>query len=251
MADWRSYKAELKQYIYEFDGDAHYRDNKLKVGSLRQHECFVGAIDSEYAALPGEKLAELIDGRGPILPAFENPLGSPLLWLSLIMPRVPKEPSTAQQSRAAHGVLRMHGFAFDAHMSAAVVHDAAELDDSEKNWLVRVASAQAQADMPSYATDTELLASSPVSTASAASPPSASVAGRLLAALGGVAGSVAAPDTGTARERRAPDAPLPRDTPLRWPYLSTPGFMGCMVASPTHLASAVVEGNVRVDCVGR
>jgi hypothetical protein len=32
--DWKSYKWEAKRLIYEFDHNADYRDNKMKVGSL-------------------------------------------------------------------------------------------------------------------------------------------------------------------------------------------------------------------------
>ncbi len=236
--DWRSYKAELKDYIYDFDGNLAYRSQKLKVGSLRQHECFVGAIDASYEVLSGAQLEALLDGRGPLLRSYEPPLAQPLIWLSLIMP---SDVATARARPSAAAAPPL------SHVSAATVLDAAELDASERDWLVRVAGSQARAQPPSYVADPSLVP--PVAELS----PSVDLRGgalRTAAQLLALFGVGTDGDAASVRAAAGRPAP-PRERPLRWPYRSDPARMGMLVADERHVASAVAAGRVSADVHGR
>lgn len=64
MSDWRSYKWESKKFIYDYNKDESYRDNKVKIGSLfnlmlRKKVC--KGITDEYEFLDEVNLEEFYD----------------------------------------------------------------------------------------------------------------------------------------------------------------------------------------------
>jgi hypothetical protein len=228
--DWRTYKHELKQFIYEFDGNVKYRDHKLKIGSLRQNECYIGAIDSEFNLLPREDLKRIIGDR-TLLSSYEPPLARPLVWLSLIMPSTPR----------ARDALRQRDSQDWRHFAAASVHDSTSLDASEQDWLVRVAGTQARSQMPSYVADQEMLSSKQLQ------DDNKSALATLLSLFPSlIRRSDGDLFFGVARNQggRTAQQALPRDIPLHWPYVASqqsatrasPALMKCTIAGPKHAA---------------
>jgi hypothetical protein len=54
LEDWKTYKQPLKDYIYEFTGDADYRDNMIKVGSnYARGNYIIRYCDTEFTSPVG------------------------------------------------------------------------------------------------------------------------------------------------------------------------------------------------------